>query len=601
MYKGTRTVGRLALALAALAPLIVSAQVIPADRLTDWSQPGSSAAFVPTQSVSLTAFGADSTGVLPCDQALTDAIAALGGPGEVLIPAGDYRFAQTIVLPDSIILQGEVDPLLGTPLARLILSPGNASHGIAISGSEAPMALTTGSTLMQGSSTITVNQSLPIVVGDWLRLIATDDSSLVNDWWGVGQTGQIVQVMSVINSTMVLANRPLRRNYTAAASINKLTPRRQVHLRCLGIKREDASTLQVANIFFNNAVDCSLSGVVGDLCNYAHVDIFRSARITVQDCSFKDAYSFAGGGEGYGVLVDFTSGDCYIHRNTFEHLRHSMILQAGANGNVFAYNHSTEPFWSAFPLPNDAAGDLVLHGNYPYMNLFEGNVVQNIVIDDSHGINGPNNLFFRNRAELYGIFMNTAPPSDHQTFIGNQVTDTTSSLLGLYSLQGTGHFTYGNQIKGVVLPAGSTEPTDATLFSYVFPSFYPALPGVPPIRNNNWLATDPLNEAEYRKEVLGQVAACGDSLFYTITGIPVESSLSSPFKLYPDPAVDHIVLEGALPIGGSVRVVDALGRTLELWTVPGSRAELDISSLAPGIHFLVLPDAGHTVLRFVKQ
>jgi len=56
-----------------------------------------------------------------------------------------------------------------------------------------------------------------------------------------------------------------------------------------------------------------------------------------------------------------------------------------------------------------------------------------------------------------------------------------------------------------------------------------------------------------------------------------------------------------LPIGGSVRVVDALGRTLELWTVPGSRAELDISSLAPGIHFLVLPDAGHTVLRFVKQ
>lgn len=601
MFKATGTVRRSVLALAALVPLFACAQVIPSDRLTDWSQPGSSAAFVPTQSVSLIAFGADSTGVLPCDQALTNAIAALGGPGEVLIPAGDYRFAQTIVLPDSIILQGEVDPLLGTPLARLILSPGNGAHGIAISGGEAPLGVATASSLMHGSSSVMVNQTSPIVVGDWLRLIATDDSTLVNDWWGVGQTGQIVQVMAVINSTTVAVNRTLRRNYSAAASINKLTPRRQVHLRCLGIQREDASTLQVANIFFNNAVDCSLSGVVGDLCDYAHVDIFRSARITVQNCSFKDAHDYSDGGKGYGVLVDFTSGDCYIHRNTFEHLRHSMVLQAGANGNVFAYNHSTAPFWSAFPLPSDAAGDLVLHGNYPYMNLFEGNVVQNVVVDNSHGINGPNNMFFRNRAELYGIFMNTAPPSDHQAFIGNQVTDTTSALLGMYSLQGTGHFTYGNQIKGVVLPGGTTEPSDATLFSYAFPSFYPALPGVPPIRNDNWLATDPLVEAEYRKEVLGQAAACGDSLFYTITGIDEESSSSSPFKLYPDPATEHIVLEGATPIGGSVRVMDALGRTMELWAVPGSRVEFDISSLAPGVHFLVLPDAGHTVLRFVKQ
>ena len=601
MYKGTRTVGRSVLALAALAPLLATAQLIPADRLTDWSQPGSGEAFVPTQGVSLTAFGADSTGVLPCDLALTAAIAALGGPGEVLIAAGDYRFAQTIVLPDSIILQGEVDAVLGTPLARFILSPGNASHGIAISGGEAPLGVMTGSTLVQVSSTITVNQSLPIVVGDWLRLIATDDSTLVNDWWGVGQTGQIVQVIAVINSTTVAVNRPLRRNYTSAPSINKLTPRRQVHIRCLGIKREDASTLQMANIFFNNAVDCSLSGVVGELCNYAHIDIFRSARITVKNSSFKDAHDYSSGGKGYGVLVDFTSGDCYIQGNTFEHLRHSMLVQAGANGNVFAYNHSTAAFWSAFPFPSNAAGDVVLHGNYPYMNLFEGNVVQNIVIDNSHGINGPNNMFFRNRAELYGIFMNTAPPSDHQAFIGNQVTDTTSALLGLYILQGTGHFTYGDQIKGVVLPAGSTEPSDASLFGYAFPSFYPSLPGVPPIRNDNWLETDPLVEAEYRKEVLGQAAACGDSLAYIITGIISAPSLASPFRLYPDPASDHIVLEGALPAGGVLRVVDTLGRTLEQWSVPGSRSDLDVSGLPRGIHFLILPDAARTVLRFVKQ
>lgn len=141
------------------------------------------------------------------------------------------------------------------------------------------------------------------------------------------------------------------------------------------------------------------------------------------------------------------------------------------NGNVFAYNHSTAPFWSAFPLPTDAAGDAVLHGNYPYMNLFEGNVVQNVVIDDSHGINGPNNMFFRNRAELYGIFMGTTPPSDHQNFIGNQVTDTTLGAARTIQLAGHGPFRLRQPgQRRCVLPAGTTEPTDATLFSYVFPS-----------------------------------------------------------------------------------------------------------------------------------
>lgn len=589
------------MAIKLLVPFLAIAQTIPPDRLTDWSLPGSSAAFAPAQSVVLTAFGADPTGTLPCDAALTAAIAALGGPGEVFIPAGDYLFQQSIVLPDSIILQGEVDPALGTPLATLLLSPGSNAHGIVIAGTETPIPVVTGGSLQQGSTALTVSASSAINSGDVLRLIATDDSTLVNDWWGVGQTGQIVKVLLVQNATTLALNRPLRRNYTAPATINRLNPRRQVHLRCLGIRRVDASTMQVANILFSDAMDCSLSGVEGEQCNYAHVNIFRSTRITVRNSSFKDAFSFAGGGVGYGVLVDFTSGDCYIHSNTFEHLRHSMILQAGANGNVFAYNHSTDPFWSAFPFPSNAAGDLVLHGNYPYMNLFEGNVVQNIVIDDSHGINGPNNTFFRNRAELYGIFMNAAPPSDHQTFIGNQVTDTTSALMGLYAFQGTAHFEHGNQIKGTVLPAGTMEPNDATLFGYPFASFYTALPGVPPIRNNNWLSVDPLNEAEYRKQVLGMPAACGDSLSYLVTDVGDRSNAEDGFALYPVPADDRLVLVGGLPSGAPLRVLDALGRTVGVQRTTGVRTELDISGLAPGVHFLQLPDAAGTVLRFVKE
>jgi hypothetical protein len=41
----------------------------------------------------------------------------------------------------------------------------------------------------------------------------------------------------------------------------------------------------------------------------------------------------------------------------------------------------------------------------PYANLFEGNIIQNYMIDHYWGPAGPYNTFFRNRTELYGIVM----------------------------------------------------------------------------------------------------------------------------------------------------------------------------------------------------
>jgi len=88
-----------------------------------------------------------------------------------------------------------------------------------------------------------------------------------------------------------------------------------------------------------------------------------------------------------------------------------VLLQSGANGNVISYNYSLNPNQSDSP-PANGAGDLVLHGNYPFANLFEGNICQNVMIDASHGINGPYNTFFRNRVQLYGIIMSPSPATD---------------------------------------------------------------------------------------------------------------------------------------------------------------------------------------------
>ncbi|MFA4864035.1 MAG: hypothetical protein WC605_09725, partial [Bacteroidales bacterium] len=60
-------------------------QNIPSFRITNWNSPGSSASFNFQQSVTLTSFGADTSGFVACDDALQQAINALNGPGEIFV------------------------------------------------------------------------------------------------------------------------------------------------------------------------------------------------------------------------------------------------------------------------------------------------------------------------------------------------------------------------------------------------------------------------------------------------------------------------------------------------------------------------------------
>ena len=167
----------------------------------------------------------------------------------------------------------------------------------------------------------------------------------------------------------------------------------------------------------------------------------------VEGSYFTNAFNHGGGGKAYGVVLAFTSSQCMVENNIFKRLRHSILFQAGPNGNIVGYNYSHDAYWTGVFSPSDFSGDIVMHGNYPFLNLIEGNIIQNLVIDNSHGINGPGNVFLRNRIENAGIFMNCSPATDFQAFIGNEITGTgtsTNGLIpfpkGLYSLCGRGHY-----------------------------------------------------------------------------------------------------------------------------------------------------------------
>lgn len=574
--------------LIGLQNTFLHSQDIPSLRITNWNSPGSTSAFNIGKSLMLTAFGADSSGMLACDIALQEAISSLNGPGEIFFTKGTYLFEQSIILPDSIILRGDIDPSNQKPLVRVILSPGNNNHGIIISGTEANTNYTITYPLTQGDQKIYVNQAQLFNPGDVIRLVPFDDTLLVNNTWAYNSTGQILQIIGIDGDSLEL-NKPLRRSYTGInlPVIYKIIPRKQVHINCIQIERGDTTISQSSNIFINKAFDCSINGIVSYNCNFAHIDIVSSMRISVKNSFFKDAHSYGAGGKGYGIMLQSTSGDCYIHQNNFDHLRHSMILQSGANGNVLAYNYSTNPFWTETALPPNSAGDLVLHGNYPYMNLFESNVVQNIIIDNSHSINGPYNTFFKNRAELYGIFMNTSPPSHSQNFIGNQVINTTSAFLGFYALQGINHFEYGNMVKGYELPAGTTEPEHVSLFNYNFDSFYDNISTIPPIKNNSWQSLVPLIESQYRYEIADNKSICTEVQYFPTAIRDLNNSLPNDIRIYPNPFSNSITVENkSTHSDTSINIYNALGHLVHTEVQNGFYTMINTHDFDPGIYFV---------------
>jgi len=227
-------------------------------------------------------------------------------------------------------------------------------------------------------------------------------------------------------------------------------------------------------------------------------------------------------------------------------------------------------------------------------------VIQNIVIDNSHGINGPYNTFFRNRAELYGIFMNTSPASDSQNFIGNQVTNTSSIFLGFYALQGSNHFEFGNMVKGNVLPAGTNETDIISMFAYPFHSFYENISSIPPVKHINWQSPMPLIEAQYRYQVPEKNAICNENLYLPTSVLPDEP-VNNEFYIYPNPFATEFILENkSIERDFSIRIYTASGQIVYSGACSGDLTNIDAFNLVAGMYFLAIDGEGRTPIKIIK-
>ncbi|MFN6038853.1 MAG: glycosyl hydrolase family 28-related protein [Bacteroidota bacterium] len=540
-----------------------------------------------TNTVNVLNFGADNSGNSSNNTALTNAIASLSGqPGVIYFPPGNYLFSSNInINRDSLIIQGA-----GSTQTQFMFNlNGSAGNCININGSQ-NNSDTSSITLSAARDSVwtTVVNSSSFNTGDWVYL-TMNDSNLLFSSWAYGSVGQVMKIYS-ISSNKIYFKSPFRYNYSLnrKPKIKKIIPKNNIGIECLKIIRMDASVSQTSIIAFDRAANCWINGIESDSTNFSHIELNRSTNIEITNSYFHHAHGYGGGGKAYGVTFQFSSGECKAEGNIFEYLRHGVLMQAGANGNVCAYNYFNDPFWVEGFFPSNAAGELVLHGNFVFSNLFEGNICGNIVIDNSHAKNGPYNTFYRNRASLFGIFMNSNPATDTVQFIGNEIPGSFNTLAG------NGHFQYANQFQGNLVPSGTGNLSDTSFYlgSGDFPICMNALYPTPSIGiPTNYLSGT--NEAfeRFKQGVRAQCSCSSISLSKNIEEI-------DKFIVYPNPT-NGIFRICNLNEEKEIQIIDYCGRVFNTLRI-NKNSIIDINNLNDGVYFIKIEGEIAPVIKIIK-
>ena len=348
------------------------------------------------------------------------------------------------------------------------------------------------------------------------------------------------------------------------------------------------------------AVNCRVKGIESNKSQGSHCKISYSSNIEITGSYFHHAYMYDGAGtKGYGVTVDFHSGLCLVSNNIFKHLRHAMMVKDGANGNVFAYNYSMDVFRNGKgEFPDDFAGDISLNGHYSYANLFEGNIIQNLIIDEYGGPSGPFNTFFRNRIEHYGIFMVSALTTNSNS-VGNEIIG--SILHGFHIILGSGNFVYADNVNGTITPPGSSSLNDVSYYLTSPPLFWNITDSWPSIGINNILDRGTIPAK--KRYLQGIFTVSTDD---NLQGIYLKNSPIS-IETYPNPANDYIVININSPrsLNAIITFTDLSGIPVmkyyfDLIQKGNSQKTYNISELSHGIYFVkITTEMGSSMKKII--
>lgn len=342
--------------------------------------------------------------------AIQQAINGVKPPGAVYLPEGTYLLKGQLNLRSGVVLRGA-----GMDKTHLRCeNPQGWSAVVRIVGGAAGPEVPLAAGYEAASARLTTAGAPGLEPGQYFVILSDNDPKL--HWthakwerpYAKNLKAQVLRAAAVDGTTIEI-DRPLY--LTQQKRFNpRIKPLKAIERA--GIEDLHISRANDYNTFifvFDYAADCWVRRCHTEYGYRGHVWIQYSRGITVRDCVMHHAHDYGGGGHGYGIVAGHWATDCLFENNLLFSLRHAMMTKEGACGNVFAYNASYDCKW---------VSDISQHGHYPYMNLFEGNVVTAAVFSDWWGPVGPGNTCFRNRVRA-GI--RVEDHSHDQNVIGNTI------------------------------------------------------------------------------------------------------------------------------------------------------------------------------------
>lgn len=364
----------------------------------DWSQAGRRSE-APAASVSVLDFGAVADDDRSDSAAFADAVAfsveaaRTGTPTTVEIPAGRFLLTETLPLASSVVLRGE-----GIGVTFVDLDLGGADiEGITMVG--APFGdgdwIPFASNAVRGDRQILVDDN-GLDTGQVIEIEQDNVDEMVSreEWvvdWGQGSSGAVLLVADT-GPTSVVTDHQLNDTFTTDrnARLRPITAITRSGIESMTIERLDAGYGHTVSMRFG--YDLWVRDVELIKTSRAHIGIDQVGRCEISGSQIHGAHDFGDGGRAYGISIARHATNCLIEDNALWDLRHAMIIQLGANGNVFGYNDARG---SAGYEDRQPRADISLHGHWPQANLFEGNVIDRIVFADWWGPVGPANVLWR--------------------------------------------------------------------------------------------------------------------------------------------------------------------------------------------------------------
>lgn len=503
---------------------------LPASRRVDWSTAGYPGPIpdLTLNVIDITEHSAVSNGTGDNSQVIQKLINEISVPAVIYFPAGTYRFQSAINLKTGVVLRGA-----GSEKTTLLCSSRNGCINISGRNTGNYRAITAG--FHKGSTVITVSDASGFQVGHGgeIRQEDIDEVDPTGEWgqksWAPTHVvGQMIKIVA-INGNRITIEPPLHFTFTEQKNPEILPVE---YINHCGIEDLTLQRLNTGsgtnNISIRRAADCWFRRVESDNTEKYHFSISKSLHLEIRTCYIHDAYNKGGGGQGYGTSLGSYVTSVLVEDNIFSDLRHSMIIQLGTNGCVFGYNYAQRNY------SDDGWGKtyISVHGHYPYMNLFEGNIIGYAGLADYWGASGPGNTLFRNRAIGTDKHQNFGPYrgisiddySHRQNIIGNELTGSDTKITfdgSTDSNQGTSQnvIVHGNNVHGSI--HWDTFFNDQTLPASFYlvhkPQFFGSLRW-PSIGADMVLGagTIPAAERLYRKEYIPQPASNRANIIWSL-------------------------------------------------------------------------------------